>query len=82
MELDLVKRLAIVILLPAVVIYFAWQVVSGLKSGHAYFPRVGYYSRELKPAGFWALICLNAVFAAAFAVGWFFLLIELIDKWH
>jgi hypothetical protein len=80
--MELAKKLAIVILLPAVVIYFVWMILSALATGHSYFPRVGYYARGSRPGAYWAMIGLNAVFAVAFAAGWLFLLKELIDNWQ
>jgi hypothetical protein len=79
--MELYKKVSIALLLPAVFIYLGWLVVSAIRSGHAYFPRVGYYSRELRPKSFWALICLSLVLAAAFVVGWFFLMMEYLDNW-
>lgn|GEM_PF-5683912 len=76
------KMLPVVILLPAVFLYLGWVVVSSIRSGQAYFPRIGYYSRKASPASFWAMILLDVALAAAFAAGWFFLLIELIDSWR
>ena len=80
--MDLAKKIAVVILLPAAVIYFVWMILSAFTTGHAYFPRVGYYARQSKPGSYWAMICLNALFAVAFAAGWLYLLKELIDGWH
>jgi hypothetical protein len=64
------------VLLPAVGGYLGLLVFSGIRTGQAYFPRVGYYSRHLQPSAFWGLIALTAVLAAAFLIGWFMLLIE------
>ena len=78
--MDLFKKISVVLLLPAVFIYLGWLMVTSLRSGQAYFPRIGYYSRSLRPRSYWSLILLQVVVAIAFAIGWFFLVKETIDN--
>jgi uncharacterized membrane protein YphA (DoxX/SURF4 family) len=78
--MDLFKKISVVLLLPAVFLYLGWLMVTALKSGQAYFPHIGYYSRKLRPKSYWALIVLQIVVAMAFVIGWFFLIKEYIDN--
>lgn len=70
------QKIAIMFLLPTLGLYLTWLIVSGLRSGQAYFPRIGYYSRQLQPAAFWGLISLTLLLAIAFVTGWLMLLME------
>jgi hypothetical protein len=78
--MDMFKKISVVLLLPAVFLYLGWLMVTALKSGQAYFPRIGYYSKKLNPRSYWALIVLHIIVAIAFAIGWFFLVKESIDN--
>ena len=81
-DMDIAKKIAIVLLLPAVVFYLVWLIITAVRSDQAYFPRIGYCSRNLKPASFWALVCLSGIFAIGVTAGWFFLVIQYIDEWR
>jgi hypothetical protein len=74
------QKIAVICLLPAVAGYLGWLFVSGVRSGHAYLPRIGYYSRQLRPASFWALSALTLILAAAFLIGWLFMLTEYLSS--
>jgi hypothetical protein len=80
--MDFAKDLCVVLLLPAIAAYLAWLAISAVRSGQAYFPRIGYYSAKRTPPSFWAIVLLNAGLAIAFAVGWFYLVIEFLDHWR
>jgi hypothetical protein len=78
--MDMFKKISVVLLLPTVFLYLGWLMVTALRSGQAYFPRIGYYSRKLRPRSYWALIALQVVVAIAFTIGWFLLVKETIDN--
>jgi hypothetical protein len=76
------QKIAVIILLPAVVGYLGWLFAGALKSGHAYFPYVGYYARQMQPVRFWGTAGMTLALSAAFLVGWFMLVIEYMANWR
>jgi hypothetical protein len=76
------QKIVILVLLPVAAAYFGWLVATAISSGQAYFPRLGYYSRQLQPASFWGLVTLTLLLAIAFLAGWFMLVMEYLANWR